>query len=414
MWARERHTSKMISQPRVSKRPQIVVLGLITRWPVAGPIWEVLQYLIGLDRLGYDAYYVEAHRRAPRAFMTHPEDDGGPAKAAAFLGRVMGRYGFDGRWAYQSVLGGERHLGLTEERLRRLYRSAALIINLNGGTEPLSEHSETGRLVYLETDPGWFELGLARGDEKLTRMAATHRAFSTYGLNLGGPECRLPMPDGIEFHRTPPPVLLDLWRAEETGVGDRFTTVGNWRFDAAIDVSQDKRTAFLEFLDLPGRTSQRLELALGGLTDDERRLLESHGWHVRSASEISEDLDTYRRYIRGSAGEFTVARDEYVRFRTGWFSERSAAYLAAGNPVIMQDTGFGEYLPTGEGLFSFSTMEDVVVSLDAINSKYARHSRAAQEIAREFLDANVVLPALLDHFGLTAHRPRSIAQARRL
>jgi hypothetical protein len=208
-------------------------------------------------------------------------------------------------------------------------------------------------------------------------------------------------------------VLLDLWPPEETAGGARFTTVGNWRFDAAIDSSQDKRAAFLEFLDLPARTTRPLEMALGGLTDEDRSLLERHGWRVRAASEVSEDLDAYRQYIRGSAGEFTVARDEYVRFRTGWFSERSAGYLAAGNPVIMQDTGFGAHLPTGEGLFAFSTMEDVLGAFEAVDADYARQSSAAHDIAREFLDANVVLPGLVEHFGLSVHRSPASAQVRR-
>jgi hypothetical protein len=333
-------------------------------------------------------------------FMADSADQRGPAKAADFIAGVMRRFDLGGRWAYHSVLGGERAFGMTEERLRRLYREAALIINLNGGTDPLPEHEETGRLVFLETDPGWFELGIAAGDQKLMRIAGAHRAFCTYGLNLGNPDCTLPVPAGVELYRTPPPVLLDLWVREEGDPGSAFTTVGNWRFDGA----PGKSAAFLELIDLPARTSEPLELALEGLPDDDRRLLERHGWRVRAAGEVSEDIDTYRRYIRGSRGEFTVAKDEYVRPRSGWFSERSAGYLAAGRPVVMQDTGFGAALPTGEGLFRFATLDDVLAAFEAIDSNYARQSRAAHEIAREFLDAGVVLPRLLEHFGLPARR----------
>ena len=131
----------------VTNKPQIVVFGLLTRWPVAGPMWEILQYLIGLERRGYEAYYVEAHRRAPRMFMSDPADHEGPAKAATFLDRLLRRYGFGHRWAYHSGLGDERVFGLGEQRLRRLYRDAALIVNLNGGTEPLPEHRTSGRHV---------------------------------------------------------------------------------------------------------------------------------------------------------------------------------------------------------------------------------------------------------------------------
>jgi hypothetical protein len=389
----------------VKRHPTIVVLGLLTDMPVAGPIWGTLHYLLGLERLGYETYYVEAHRITPRQFMQHPEDDG-PGKAAAFLARVMERFGFGDRWAYQSVLRGRRTFGLSEKRLRRLYLDADVIINLHGGTDPLPEHCETGRLAYLETDPVWLELGLARGDDDWAASVSRHRAFSTWGLNYGEQDCTLPMPEKIPFHRAPPPILTDLWEHGLHG-RDVLTTVGHWQLKET-DQYWNKNAQFLRFLELPGRTTQRLELALATVDDDDRNLLEDHGWEVRPAEEVSADVDAYRTYIKTSRGEFTVAKDLNVRFRTGWFSERSAAYLAAGKPVITQDTGFGSYLPTGQGLFGFTTMEEILTAIDTINSDYRRHGRAASALAREFLDANVVLPGLLEHFGVDpARRPRS-------
>jgi hypothetical protein len=388
----------------VSEPPKIVVLGIVTTMPVAGPTWEVVQYLIGLDRLGYDAYYVEAHRRTPRELMRHPTDDG-PALAARFLARILNRYGLGERWAYQSATG-DRVFGMSEQRLRRLYRDAALIVNLNGGTEPLPEHFATDRLVYVETDPVWLEVALARGDERLRWIVGSHRAFSTYGLNYGSPDCRVPLPDGIDFYRAPPPVLLDVWRPSRKREGRAFTTVGNWRFEEASD-AWSKEGQFMKVLDLPTRASQRFELALGRLREDDRGLLERNGWHVRSAREVSHDPEAYRRYIHASRAEFTVVKGEYANFRTGWFSERSACYLASGKPVIMQDTGFGSHLPTGDGLFAFATIDDALAALDAVESNYVHHSRAARDLAREFLDTDVVLPGLLAHFGLRPARRRS-------
>jgi hypothetical protein len=332
----------------------------------------------------------------------------------------MQRFGFGRRWAYESLLGESRLFGVTDQRLKHLYRSAALIINLHGGTDPRPEHGESDRLVYLETDPVLLEFGILRGDEKMKRMAAAHRAFSTWGLNYGRPDCRLPMPAGIEFHRAPPPVVLDLWRFEERVAGPRFTTVANWRSTAwtpgvfrGYNEDWSKHAGFLRFVDLPERTPQQFELALGNLSEPDRTMLMDHGWRIRSASEVSDDLDTYRRYIGGSRGEFTVAQYQNVHFRTGWFSERSAAYLASGRPVITHDTGFGSYLPTGEGLFAFSAMDDVLTAVETINSEYPRHCRAARDIAREFFDAKVVLPSLLEHFGLSARRSRSLVRSRR-
>ena len=128
--------------------------------------------------------------------------------------------------------------------------------------------------------------------------------------------------------------------------------------------------------------------------------LESHGWQVVDADEVSKDLDAYRDYVRGSRAEFTVAKDQNVRLRTGWFSDRSAAYLAAGRPVVTQDTGFGSTLPTGCGLFAFSTVDDSAAAVEAIGADYDRHSAGARGIAAEYFDHAVVLPALLSACGV--------------
>jgi hypothetical protein len=288
-----------------------------------------------------------------------------------------------------------------------LYRSAALIINYHGCTVPLPEHAETGRLVYLETDPVGLEIELHRNHREALDFVAPHRAFFTWGLNYGSADCRVPMPSGLQFRHSPPAILTDIWQPQ---VGDRnsvFTTVGNWRQSGHVRLDDEvyywsKHLEFLKFIDLPRRTSQSFELALGApsYTDEDFRLLESHGWHVRDALTVSGDLSSYRQYVCSSMAEFTVAKDQNVRLRSGWFSERSATYLAAGRPVITQDTGFSNILPTGEGLFAFSTMDEILTAVDAINADYDTHSRAAAQIAREYFSYDVVLPRLLAEVGL--------------
>ena len=155
----------------------------------------------------------------------------------------------------------------------------------------------------------------------------------------------------------------------------------------------------MKFLDLPRRTDQPFELALSSFEPANRVMLEQWGWRVRESLPVSTDIDTYRRYIGGSRGEFTVAKDQNVRLRSGWFSDRSATYLATGRPVITQDTGFSNILPTGEGLFGFTTTEEVLDAVDQINADYTRHSRAASRIARECFDHEVVLTRLLAEVG---------------
>src|SRR5947207_8407263 len=400
-------------------RPQIVLLGMMTKIPVAGVIWQTLHYLVGLERLGYETYYVEAHARTPSMLMERPEDDSS-ARAAAFIAGALDRFGFGNRWAYHALHLDGRCYGMSEAQLATLYGSAALIINLHGGTEPRPEHYATDRLVYLETDPVEVEIQLAAGRKETVDYLKPHCAYFTFGENYGQPECLLPVSDQFSLRPTRQPVVLDFWRDLVETPGDAFTTVGNWkqtwrdiRF-AGATYSWSKHHEFFKFLDLPSRTGTRYELALAGCEGDDRRLLEEHGWQVREALPLSQDIDVYRNYICESRGEFTVAKDQNVRLRTGWFSDRSATYLAAGRPVITKDTGFGNVLPVGEGLFAFSTLDDIVAATEAIDSDYPRQSRAAREIAREHFAAEVVLGSLLERVGMPRARSAPAAPPQRI
>ena len=203
------------------------------------------------------------------------------------------------------------------------------------------------------------------------------------------------------------PILLDLWDSGRPSKPE-FTTVCNWKQGGRELEYQgetyhwSKHHEFLKFIDLPRRIDQPIELAMGltNLAADARQLLQSNGWRLSDAHAFTTDPWPYRDYVKASRGEFTVAKDQNVRLQSGWFSERSACYLAAGRPVITQDTGFGNVLPTGEGLFAFATMDDILAGFDAINSDYLRHSRAARAIAEEYFRAETVLNKVLDDMGL--------------
>jgi hypothetical protein len=382
---------------------------MIARLPAPGLIWQTVQYLVGFRRLGYDPYYVEAHGGTPRDLMhgVREKGDHGSAEAAAFIASIMRQFDFEDRWVFHSRFDGDRYCGLTEAQTKALYRSAALIINYHGSTVPLPEHAETGRLVYLETDPVGLEIELHRQYREALTFVAPHRAFFTWGLNYGNPDCKVPMPDGLTFRHSPPAILPDLWDEYADPRNHAFTTVGNWRQPGAARLDGEvyhwsKHLEFLKFIDLPSRTSQTFELALGApsYTEEDFQLLASHGWRVLDAAVVSGSLPSYRQYVCSSRAEFTVAKDQNVRLRSGWFSERSATYLAAGRPVVTQETGFSNVLPTGCGLFGFSTMDDILEAVDAINSDYATHSRAAIEIARDYFSYEVVLPRLLNEVGV--------------
>jgi len=292
-----------------------------------------------------------------------------------------------------------------------LYREAEAVINLTASHLLDGDQLCCERRVYLETDPGTPQVRLSAGDARMWDLVRPHTHHFTFGENLYGADCLLPRPD-LRYLTTRQPVVLDLWQAPGTPHRDTFTTIAKWKKSRGQRVvclngetyQWSKDLEFARFLDLPRRTSQRIELALATVPPDDVSSLEQHGWHVADASVVSRSLDEYRQYVHASRGEFTVAKDLNIRTRSGWFSDRSACYLAAGKPVINQDTGFDNILPTGEGLFSFRTMDDILAAFDAINSDYERHSRAALDIAREYFDASRVLGDLLDRIGLSPAR----------
>ncbi|MCW3050008.1 MAG: hypothetical protein JWO74_4292 [Solirubrobacterales bacterium] len=382
---------------------RVVVLGMMTKMPVPGVVWQTLHYLEGLRRLGCDVWYVETHGRTPSMFMRHEHDDGS-ARAAAFIETTLGRFGFGDRWAFHALHHDGRCFGRSHRELEALYASAALILNLHGGTMPLPELVATDRLVYLETDPVQLQVELHDNRPETVEFLASHRAFFTFAENLGAPDCRLPMDARFAFRPTRQPVVLDWWE-RRAGRGEAFTTIGNWRQQwrevrfLGETYHWSKHLEWDQFMDLPARTGAAFELALSGYDDEDRAGLEDRGWGVRPAMDMS--LDDYRDFVCGSAAEMTVAKDQNIRLRTGWFSDRSATYLAAGRPVITQDTAFGCALPTGDGLFAVSSVDEAAEAVQRIAAEPERHERAARAIAREHFSHEAVLRPLLAHVGMS-------------
>lgn len=390
---------------RLPLSPAVVILGVMGGSPYAGVAWQTLHYLLGFRRLGYDAWYVEATGTWPydprRGAVTAD-----PAHAVEHLARLMARFGLAGRWAYRAVHAGGECYGLSPRQLDDLFARAEAVINLTGSTPVRDEYRCCGRLIYLETDPVAPQVELAAGRQATADFLGAHHLHFTFAENLGAPDCGVPATD-LRYRPTRQPVVLDLWGTAGQP-GDRFTTVANWQ-QSGREVVLDGETyfwskdrEFLKFLDLPRRTSQRFELALVIRDPAARAALERNGWIVADALEKSADPETYRRYIQASRGEFTVAKDQNVRLRSGWFSDRSACYLAAGRPVITQDTGFGRIIPTGRGLFAFQSLEDILAAVEAVNTDYALHAAAARELAAEYFDAAKVLARLAAEAGLPA------------
>ena len=388
----------------VAEKKKIVILGMMTQHIVAGHVWAVIHYMVGLRRLGYDVYYVEAHGASPDSFFRRDDDDGW-GYAAEFINRIMQRFDFGSSWSYHDLFH-DTYYGLQQQQVKQLYSSAALLINMHGGTVPLAEHSATGRLVFIDTDPGELQVQLGRGEPDITNRLAAHSFWFTYAENYGAPDCLLPVSDKFDFRKMRAPLLVDFWHPYRAQERPRFTTIGSWKqFDHEIEFNGktyywSKHHEFLKFFDLPDRTSQEFQLALGKCKDDDWQIITDAGWHPRRALAFSDDLDAYREFLTSSRGEFTVAKGQYVHLKTGWFSNRSNCYLATGLPVITQETGFSNILPTGRGLFAFSTMEEILEAIDTVNGNYEQHCDAALEIAREYFSYDVVLPQMLADTGL--------------
>jgi hypothetical protein len=383
-------------------RLRIVVAGGIGAMPFSGVAWQVIQYLEGFRRLGHDVFYLEDTQRWPY----DPEaetasDDAGPA--IAYVAKLMVRCGLQDAWAYRDVAQRALH-GVSERALMQTLSHADVLINLSGMTVLREQHLRIPVRVYLETDPVLPQIEVAQGRQFTIDFLAAHTHHFTYGANFGAPDCGVPI-ERFHYHPTRPPVILDWWSSDQGGdarlEGRAFTTVANWHQTSKDIVwrgrklTWSKDVQFMRFLPLAARVRTPIELALASDDEPAKMLLTAAGWRVRDAGPLSKDIDAYRDYIWGSAGEFSVAKEQLVVLRSGWFSDRTASYLAAGRPAIVQDTGFGCALPTGEGLFAFSTLEDALAMFQAAQSDYLRHCRAARAIAEEYLKAETVLGALL-------------------
>lgn len=381
----------------------MLVFGILFWYPLAGVTYQFLHYLLALRRLGYDVHYVEDSGRwvyDPRVNDLSPDASGNVDLVAP----VLAAHGLGDRWVFRGDYDGGRCYGKTEQELQELYRTADAFLNVTAAQELREEHLAIPRRIYVESDPFPAQVKAATGDAATQQMLAAHDTHFTFGESIGRPECTLPTA-GVDWLPTRQPVATELWRDATVVPGDAFTTIATWH-NKGKDLDHlgetyywTKDREFAKVIDLPLRRPGAFELAVSGL-GEAAGLLDAHGWRSASALDVSRDMTAYRRYILGSRGEFTVARDQYVRPRTGWFSDRSACYLAAGRPVVTQETGFSDHLPTGTGLFGWRTEDDVLAAVDAIASDYAKHARGAREVAEECFAADKVVGSLMERAGL--------------
>ena len=376
---------------------RILVGSWLVRYPLGGNLSWGLQWLVGFDRLGHDVYLVERSGYPDSCFdpvSNVMSDD--CSYGVATVEALLAGHGLEDRWCYLDA-SGEYH-GLSRSRVEALFASADLYLDMGAPIGSWREEAEsTGVRVLIDTEPGYTQIKLEQG---LIDADGFDFHYSV-GQNIGTD--RTTAPDGgLTWHPVFNPVVTELFEAPTVN-GVPFKNVMNWQAHETVEwdgaALGQKDAEFERFFDLPRRTTAALELAAAGSAVPHERLRE-HGWRLRDAHEVTRSHDSYRTYIEESAGEFGVCKQVFVATRSGWFSDRSAAYLAGGRPVVLQDTGFGEHLPCGEGLFAVRDADEAADALERIAAAPARHSAAAREIAREHLDTRVVLPRLLDEVGV--------------
>lgn len=364
-----------------------------------------MAYVLGLRALGHEVYVLDEVE--PDRVLT---DDYRPVSFEDWHGRsgfeaLMRRYGV---WPDAALVydGGKATHGLTFRELARVADGADLLIVISGRVRTPEVIDAVRRRAYVDINPGKTQVYYAQWGTGAGYDFDRYDDFFTVGLNIGRPECELPAA-GIDWHPIRPPVFLPLWPMDFDERCEAFTTVSTWAgrhtFTFGGVYSGEKSDEWLALRDLPRRTDQPLEVALryeDGYRDQVQAFA-TGGWRVVDASTM-RSFDDYRAYIASSRAELTAAHGRYVRFNTGWFSDRSARYLAAGKPVLTQSTGFEQTLPTGQGLLSFRTDEEAAEGIDRINADYRAHCDAARALAEELFDARKVVAEMLDRIGSAA------------
>lgn len=374
-------------------RLRVIVTGYIAQYPMGGVAWDYLHYVLGLRQLGHDVYYLEDTGLWPfsiagKAFSRSCRPN------VEYLSQIMQRFGLGERWAYHCAPS-SRWSGLSASGRNEILRSADLLINVSGSLQRPWRYSRVKRLAYIDSDPAFAQIRLAQDKPDCRKGIEAHDVLFSFGECLSRSDVTAA---GYRWRPTRQPVVLSEWPFPTPHRGV-WTTVASWKSYKPIRYGGrtfgQKDVEFRRFLELPRLAAPAvLELACAGRMP--RARFAGRGWRLVDPNMVCPDLDSYRDYVRSSKAEWSVAKNGYVVGRVGWFSCRSACYLAAGRPVVVQDTGFGRVLPTGEGILPFRTLEQAVAGIREVEAHYERHSKAARAIAEECFDSGKILRRLID------------------
>jgi hypothetical protein len=385
---------------------RILVLGYVVRGPLGGMAWSNLQFLMGLAALGHDVYFVEDSDDYPSCYdPSRHITDTDPSYGLGFARDAFDRIGFGERWAYHDAHLARWH-GPAGEHILDICRDADVVLNLCGINPLRPWTGDVPLRVLVDEDPSFTQLRHLTDADARSR-ALGHNRFFTFAENIGQPSCTVP-DDGLPWQPTRQPLVLDATVPSPGAPSAMFTTVMQWDSYRRIDYHGRrygmKSDSFGPYFDLPALTTAKLALAIGGIGAPRDRLAAS-GWTVIDPLPVTRDPWTYRDFIAASKAEFSVAKHGYVASHSGWFSERSVAYLGCGRPVVVQDTGFSRWLDAGFGVLPFATRDEAVAALASVEARYAEHCRAAREVAEAYFDARKVLPDLLERAMASSEAP---------
>ena len=394
--------------PSSRQRLRIVVTGLAATYPFGGVFWDYMQYVLGLHRLGHDVLYVEdtgkwSYDPVEQTFVGDAKNN------AARLDTSLAALdpALRGHWFFRDGAG--TAYGRDWNDVKRFVREADLFLHISASCWMRDEYMACKRLAFIDSDPMYTQgsvpgyLAGTAGDDERDRieMLRRHDVFFTFAENFGRADCRIPQ--GVfDWQPTRQPIVLSCFESSRVPVASRrrmLTTVASWEPTEKGPVLDGimytgKSTEFMRFKHFPRRCALPLEVAMSGPAP--YKALRAEGWNVIPAWDVTSDAWLYRSYLANSLAEWSVAKNAYAAGRTGWFSCRSACYLALGVPVVVQDTGFAHAIPTGEGVLAFQTADEAAAAIEQVASDPARHSRAAIEIAREYFSSDKILTSLIE------------------
>lgn len=378
---------------------RIIVLGYMVRGPMGGMAWHHLQYVMGLRDLGHDVYFLEDSDDAQWCCYDPQHNTIGtdPTYGLDFARHTFDRVGLGERWAYYDAHR-SRWLGPCAERALAICANTDLVLNVSCANPLRPWLTDIPVRVLIDTDPVFTQIRNLIDPVRRER-SLRHNAFFTFAGNMTSSRCHIP-DDGLSWQTTRQPIVLSAWPVTAGPDDGQFTTVMQWDSYATREYAGAsygmKSQSFVPYTDLPRCTDAVLELSIGSESAP-RALLREKGWIVRNPFEVANDPWTYQRYLQNSKAEFSVAKHGYVVSRSGWFSERSAAYLASGRPVLVQETGFSDWMGTGCGVVPFESPEGALAAIADIDARYELHCRKAREMAQEYFDSSRVLAELIEH-----------------